>query len=62
MATPYTMSDSLTGNSLWSRRVEYNSQGLVSDVSDARSIQAHWTYDGLNRVSEIPDIKFELQH
>src|SRR5207253_3638983 len=47
---PHYAADSVTGNSYWSRRIDYNSQGLVQDAYDARQIHTHFDYDGLNRV------------
>lgn len=50
---PHSASDSLTGNSQWSRKITHNSQGLVEDAYDARQIRTQFIYDGLNRVKEI---------
>jgi RHS repeat-associated protein len=49
----YNLSDSLTGNSSWTRKLEYNSQGLVTNAYDARGVQTSFSYDGLNRVTLI---------
>jgi RHS repeat-associated protein len=49
----YNLSDSLTGNSSWSRKVDYNSSGLVTDGYDARGVHSTFTYDDLNRVTQI---------
>ena len=49
----YNLSDALTGNSSWSRKLEYNSHGLVTNSYDARGVQATFTYDDLNRLSQI---------
>ena len=49
----YNLSDSLTGNSSWTRKFEYNSHGLVTHTYDARGIQTDFYYDGLNRVTLI---------
>lgn len=49
----YNLSDSFTGNSSWSRKFEYNSHGLLTRSSDARGVQADFTYDGLNRLTLI---------
>ena len=49
----YNLSDSLTGNSSWSRKFEYNSHGLVTHAYDARGIQTDFSYDGLNRVTLV---------
>jgi RHS repeat-associated protein len=50
---PYTTPDSVAGNNQWSRKVVYNSQGLVEDAYDARQIKTHFVYDGLNRITQI---------
>jgi RHS repeat-associated protein len=50
---PHYAADSLTGNNYWSRKIVYNSQSLVQDAYDARQINTHFAYDGLNRVSQI---------
>ena len=49
----YNLSDSLTGNSSWGRKIEYNSDSLVTDSYDARGVQTHFAYDGLNRLTQI---------
>lgn len=49
----YNLSDSLTGNSSWTKKLEYNSQGLVTHSYDARGIQTDLYYDGLNRLTLI---------
>lgn len=51
--TPFTTQDSLAGNNLWSRKLVYNSNGLVTDAYDARQINTHLGYDGLNRIWHI---------
>lgn len=50
---PWTTTDSVAGNNQWSRKIIYNSQSLVQDAYDARQINTHFVYDGLNRVSQI---------
>ncbi len=52
-AAPYTTTDSVAGNNLWSKKIIYDSQGLVTDAYDARQIHTHIEYDGLNRVTEL---------
>jgi RHS repeat-associated protein len=47
----YNLSDSLTGNSSWTRKLEYNSHGLLTHAYDARGVQTDFYYDGLNRVT-----------
>jgi len=49
----YNLSDPLTGNSSWTRKLEYNSDGLVTHSYDARGVQTDFYYDGLNRVTLI---------
>ena len=49
----YDLSDSLTGISSWSRRIDYNSSGLVTDGYDARGVHTTFSYDDLNRVTQI---------
>lgn len=49
----YNLSDSITGNSSWSKKFEYNSHGLVTHTYDARGIQTDFSYDGLNRLTLI---------
>jgi len=49
----YNLSDSLTGNSSWTRKFEYNSHGLLTHGYDARGIQTDFYYDDLNRVTLI---------
>jgi len=60
----YNLSDPLTGNSSWSRKFEYNSHGLLTRSSDARGVQADFSYDVLNRPTLIdysdstPDVRY----
>ena len=49
----YNLSDALTGNSSWSRKLEYNSHGLITNSYDARGVQATYSYDALNRPTQI---------
>ena len=49
----YNLSDSLTGNSSWTSKVEYNSHGLVTHTYDARGVQTDFTYDALNRLTLV---------
>ena len=37
----------------WTRKLEYNSHGLVTRSSDARGINTDFSYDGLNRLTLI---------
>lgn len=49
----YNLSDSLTGNSSWSKKIEYNSSGLVADFYDPRGIHSTYSYDDLNRIVTV---------
>ena len=49
----YNLSDTLTGNSSWTRKLEYNADGLVTHAYDARGVQTDFYYDGLNRITLI---------
>src|SRR5204863_7846673 len=49
----YDLSDSWNTAGTWTRKIEYNSSGLVTDAYDARSVHTHFGYDDLNRVSQI---------
>jgi YD repeat-containing protein len=49
----YDLSDSLTSNSSWSRKVDYNSSGLVTDAYGARGIHTTLSYDDLNRITTL---------
>ena len=49
----YNLSDSVTGNSSWSRKLEYNSYGLLTRSSDARGVLADFSYDALNRLTLV---------
>ena len=50
---PHTTADPLPGNNQWSRKLVYNGQSLVQDVTDARAVTTHFEYDGQNRVKEV---------
>ncbi len=50
---PHFQADTLTGNNYWSKRIEYNSDGLVTNSWDARNVRTSASYDGLNRLSQI---------
>ena len=50
---PYTTTDSVAGNNQWSRKSVYTAQGFIEDAYDARQVRTHFTYDGLNRVTNI---------
>jgi RHS repeat-associated protein len=42
-----------TSGGLWTKVMKYNTSGLLVDGYDARGVNAHFIYDGLNRVSTI---------
>jgi len=50
---PWTTSDYVANNNQWSRKFIYNSNGNVVDTYDARQVNTHVVYDGLNRVTDI---------
>lgn len=50
--TAYTTSYS-SGNNSWSRKISYNSSGLVTEGDDARGIKTLMTYDDLNRITQV---------
>ncbi len=52
-SAPWTTTDYVAGNNAWSRKILYNSNGLVTDAYDARQIHTTLSYDDLNRVSQI---------
>ena len=47
----YNLSDPL--NSSWTRKLEYNSSGLVTNAYDARGVVTTFAYDDLNRLQTI---------
>lgn len=49
----YNLSDTLTGNSSWSRKIDYNSSGLITSSYDARGVQTTFSYDALNRITQV---------
>lgn len=51
--TAFNLSDSITGNSSWTKKLEYNSHGLVTHAYDARGIQTDLSYDDLNRITLV---------
>jgi len=50
---PFTTTDSVAGNNQWSRKIIYNSHGLVTDSYGARQVRTQIDYDGLNRVWHV---------
>jgi RHS repeat-associated protein len=59
-AGTFTQSDSLTGNSSWSRKLVYDEtigsvayKGLPTSMYDARNISAQFRYDQLNRITQV---------
>lgn len=49
----YNLSDPVNTSGTWTRKIEYNSHGLVTRSSDARGINTDFSYDGLNRLTLI---------
>jgi RHS repeat-associated protein len=56
----FTASDSLTGNSAWSRKLVYDETvggvgfaGLLTTAYDARNISSQFRYDNLNRIYQV---------
>jgi RHS repeat-associated protein len=59
-AGTFTASDSLTGNSAWSRHLVYDEtiggvsySGLLTTATDARNITTQFRYDNLNRIYQV---------
>jgi RHS repeat-associated protein len=55
-AAIFTVSDPLTGNSQWTRRLVYDEggyQGLITGTTDARQVSTQFQYDNLNRVYQV---------
>jgi RHS repeat-associated protein len=55
-AGTFTASDSLTGNSTWSRKLVYDEStysGLLTTAYDARNISTQFSYDNLNRIYQV---------
>jgi RHS repeat-associated protein len=46
------LSDPVTSNSSWTKKIVYNSHGLVTQTKDARGIQTDFSYDDLNRLTQ----------
>jgi RHS repeat-associated protein len=49
----YDLSDDWNTGGHWTRKVLYNSSGLVTDAYDARGVHTTFSYDDLNRVTQI---------
>lgn len=49
----YDLRDSWNSAGTWTRKIEYNSSGLVTNGYDARGVHTTLSYDGLNRVTQI---------
>ncbi|MCU1264588.1 MAG: repeat-associated core domain [Acidobacteria bacterium] len=43
----------IRGNHDWSRKLNYNSSGQVTDSYDAKGTRSHFTYDDLNRLTQV---------
>lgn len=42
-----------TSGGLWTKVLKYNANGLLIDGFDARGVNTHFIYDGINRVSQV---------
>jgi len=51
--TSYNLSDALNTAGTWTRKLDYNSSGLVTDDWDARGVHSQLVYDDLNRVTSV---------
>ena len=49
----YDLSDSWNTGGHWTRKILYNSSGLVTDAYDARGVHTTLSYDDLNRATQI---------
>jgi RHS repeat-associated protein len=49
----YNLSDTWNTAGTWTRKIDYNSSGLVTNGYDARGVQTTFSYDDLNRVTTI---------
>jgi YD repeat-containing protein len=49
----YNLSDAWNSSGAWTRKIEYNSSGLVTEADDARGVRTQFSYDDLNRVTQI---------
>ena len=47
------LSDSVTGNSQWSMAYQYDSNGNLTQKTDARNVSATYVYDALNRNTTV---------
>ena len=49
----YNLSDSVNTSGTWTHKLDYNSNSLVTNASDARGVLATFSYDALNRLTLI---------
>ncbi len=49
----YNLSDAWNTSGAWTKKIAYNSSGLVTDAYDARGVHTTFGYDDLNRVQNI---------
>jgi YD repeat-containing protein len=49
----YNLSDDWNTAGTWTRKIEYNPHGLVTNTYDARGVQTSFAYDALNRVTTV---------
>jgi RHS repeat-associated protein len=53
LTSSYDLTDSWNTGGHWTRKIAYNSSGLVTDAYDARGVHTTFSYDDLNRVTQI---------
>ena len=62
--TSFSFTDTMTSNSAWSVRYEYDDNGNISKTTDARGVSVTGTYDNFNRLKKrdysdtTPDVDF----
>lgn len=49
----YYLSDAWNPGGTWTRKIEYNSSGLITYAYDARGVQTSYSYDDLHRVTQV---------
>lgn len=49
----YNLSDAWNTSGAWTRKIDYNSSGLVTGAHDARGVDTTFSYDDLNRTQTI---------
>jgi RHS repeat-associated protein len=62
--TAFVLTDSITNNSQWSVKYEYDDNGNITKTTDARGVYVQGTYDNFNRLKtrdysdSTPDVSF----